>query len=189
MNARCTAQAKGTGDRCKLPPIRGARVCRKHGGSAGQVKAKAGQRAAERRLQQELHRIAEQLGPIEPVANPLAELSLLAGEALRWKEVIARQVEQLDEFRYQDFRGGEQVRGEVLLFERALDRCASILVSIVRLNIDERLAVIDERQAQLLAGVFSVVLERAGLDEKSELVRSLLIEELRALDERMSDRR
>ena len=34
---RCTARAKGTGVRCKRPPIPGGTVCVKHGGGAPQV--------------------------------------------------------------------------------------------------------------------------------------------------------
>jgi len=35
---RCTARAKGTGQRCKRRPIPGGSVCVKHGGGAPQVK-------------------------------------------------------------------------------------------------------------------------------------------------------
>ncbi len=38
---RCTATAKGSGQRCKRRPIPGGPVCVKHGGGAPQVKAKA----------------------------------------------------------------------------------------------------------------------------------------------------
>lgn len=38
---RCTAIAKGTGERCKRRPIPGGTVCVKHGGGAPQVQRKA----------------------------------------------------------------------------------------------------------------------------------------------------
>lgn len=41
MTRRCTAMAKGTGQRCQRAPIPGGAVCRVHGGSAPQVKRKA----------------------------------------------------------------------------------------------------------------------------------------------------
>ncbi|WP_162564294.1 MULTISPECIES: hypothetical protein [Microbacterium] len=34
---RCTAHKRGSGERCKLPAIKGGTVCRRHGGSAPQV--------------------------------------------------------------------------------------------------------------------------------------------------------
>lgn len=45
MDARqCTATAKGSGQRCKRAPIPGGTVCKKHGGGAPQVQAKAKER-------------------------------------------------------------------------------------------------------------------------------------------------
>ena len=44
----CTATTR-SGNRCSNPPIKGATVCRMHGGSAPQVKAKAAERIAEAR--------------------------------------------------------------------------------------------------------------------------------------------
>lgn len=41
---QCSARAKGTGKRCRRPSALGANVCRMHGGSAPQVKAKAARR-------------------------------------------------------------------------------------------------------------------------------------------------
>jgi hypothetical protein len=42
--ARCTATAKGTGQRCRRAPIVGGTVCVKHGGGAPQVQKAARQR-------------------------------------------------------------------------------------------------------------------------------------------------
>ena len=44
---RCTATAKGSGQRCLHPPIRGSNVCRNHGGAAPQVQQAAKVRLAE----------------------------------------------------------------------------------------------------------------------------------------------
>ncbi|MBN9734804.1 MULTISPECIES: HGGxSTG domain-containing protein [unclassified Pseudonocardia] len=52
---RCQAHKKN-GDQCKLPPIRGARVCRQHGGASKHVR-----RAAKARLENAADRLAKQL--------------------------------------------------------------------------------------------------------------------------------
>lgn len=44
---RCSAHSRTTGQRCKNAPINGTNVCRMHGGSAPQVRAKAEQRILE----------------------------------------------------------------------------------------------------------------------------------------------
>lgn len=44
MDRQCTATAKGSGQRCKRRPIIGGFVCKKHGGGAPQVQAKASER-------------------------------------------------------------------------------------------------------------------------------------------------
>lgn len=44
---RCKAKSKHSGKQCKKPPIRGAAVCRAHGGAAPQVRRKADERIRE----------------------------------------------------------------------------------------------------------------------------------------------
>ena len=177
---QCKA-TKRNKERCGNAPVHGAKVCRMHGGSAPQVQAKAQERATEERARRALSKLLDEQGPAEPVANPLLELSKIAGEALRWKQLVAEQVAQLEELRYKGV-SGEQVRAEILLFERALDRCAGVLANIVRLNIDERLATITDRQGHILAGVITSVLEKLDLGDKIDLVRELIAVELERLD-------
>jgi hypothetical protein len=59
---RCTATAKGSGNRCKRRPIPGGNVCVKHGGGAPQVQLKARQRleAYQDRAIDRLFQLAEQ---------------------------------------------------------------------------------------------------------------------------------
>lgn len=152
-----------------------------HGGSAPQVKAKAQERVAQEEAQRQLGKLAAVLGPAEPVANPLLELSRIAGEALRWKQVIAHRVAELEQLRYQG-GAGEQVRAEIALFERALDRCSTVLANIVRLNIDERLATITDRQGHIIAGVITSVLEQLELGDQADRARELIAVELERLD-------
>ncbi len=167
---------------CINPPVTGAPVCRMHGGAAPQVKAKAARRIAEEQAQRALNKMGDILGPAEPVSNPLLALSEIAGEALRWKKVIAERVAVLQQIRYTDAKGSEQLRAEIQVFERALDRCSTILANIVRLNIDERLATITDRQGHILASVITSVLEQLDLGDKVDRARELIAIELERLD-------
>jgi hypothetical protein len=107
------------------------------------------------------------MGHADPIDNPLTELAKLAGEVVAWKELIAGYVADLNSVRYST-DAGEQVRGEIVLFERALDRCAVVLTAIARLNIDDRLARVSERQAATVADALSAVLADMGMSHEQQ---------------------
>lgn len=159
---RCGAAPRPGSQRtepCKRYPIRGGTRCPIHGGASPQAKAKATERLAE----QEAGRAVARFRPEStPVADPLTELSKLAGEVLAWKCFLADRVQELNSLRYSTDHG-EAVRGEVLLFERALDRCAQVLGLIAKLNIDERLARISEAQAERITAAFLSACDEVGL--------------------------
>jgi hypothetical protein len=59
--------------------------------------------------------------------------------------------------------GTEQLRAEVSLFERALDRCTTVLATIAKLDIDARLARITELQAAAVLRAVDVAIAKAGV--------------------------
>ena len=71
---------------------------------------------------------------------------------------MAGQVNKLTSLRYEGKIGQEQLRAEVGLFERAMDRCMVALTSMARLNIDERLARITEAQEELILAALAYAL-------------------------------
>jgi hypothetical protein len=115
------------------------------------------------------------LGSATPITDPLRALAEIAGEISRWKDLMGAHVADLKTVAYRSLEGGEQIKGEVLLYERALDRCAAVLASIAKLNIDERLAAIDERQAALVERAVIATLDTLNLtaEEKTGAVRTL----------------
>lgn len=164
---QCTATAKATGQRCGRLANRGTTVCRVHGGNAPGVRAKAVERLTEEKARAELGKLAALLGPADPVEDPLRELLQLGGEARRWKELLAGRVAELTSVGYEGI-AGEQLRAEVAVFERALDRLAGILATIARLNIDERLSKINESQADTLFKAAGVLFEWLNLDDRHQ---------------------
>jgi hypothetical protein len=146
---------------------KGIGPCRLHGGNFANV-AKAAER---KRAEAELQSVLAGLGVARPVANPLEALRQLAGEILLLKDVLRGMVERLGSVRY-DGLAGEQVRGEIQLYERALDRAAKVLVDIGRLNIDERLAAITQRQADVVVAAIKAGLDAAGVGHGEERTRA-----------------
>ncbi|MFF8482340.1 hypothetical protein [Streptomyces antibioticus] len=101
---------------------------------------------------------------VPSVDDPLAALLKLAGQVLAWQEATARLVNGLEEeVRYEDSKGSEQLRSEVVLYERAMDRAANVLAAIARLNIEERLAKVTERQAAAVVAAVEAGLAAAGV--------------------------
>jgi hypothetical protein len=170
----CTARSKQSGERCKQYPKRGFTVCKWHGGG---TKA-AAQKAAERRASQDAAAAwAKVSADLPAVDDPLTELSKLASQVVAWKDMLAQLVDDLQaNYRYET-EYNEALRGEVLLFERAMDRCASVLGLIAKLNIDDRLAAIEESQARMLEEGLLAAFEEAGLgitdaDAKERVTRA-----------------
>lgn len=141
---KCVATSNRTGNRCAKWAIRGGLVCNTHGGSTGHVKAKA----AERLIEAEAMAMVSRMN-IQAVENPLLELKLLAGRVLAWERVFDQKRQQLEEWRY-THGSGEQLRSEVAVVERAMDRAASVLTMIAKLNLDERLVRLEEAKAALV---------------------------------------
>lgn len=152
---RCKALSSRTREPCRKWAMSGQEVCDAHGGRSPQAKAAAARRIAEQRATRALERSGAR-----QVANPLEELQQLAAEIVTLKDWLGDRVVVLQQLRYQA-GAGEQIRGELVAYERALDRSVRVLAEIARLNIDERLARIEESQAARLADQLVAVLGQA----------------------------
>lgn len=156
---KCKGTAKSTGKPCQLDAMRGSMVCHKHGGSAPQVRAKARERLLAAEAAEELARL-----DVQPIDNPLVMLADLLGQAAAFKDVLAVKVNDLGtELRFMDAKGAEQLRSEVALWERALDRCERFAVNMARLNIDTRLVAISEQQHAMVLRAVDAALDAAAV--------------------------
>jgi len=176
---KCGAKLHGREGTCSLPAgwgtsHKGYGRCRKHLGNSPNVARAAEAERVEHEARAELTRL-----DVTPVDHPLEELQKLAGRVLAWEKTVGELVNRLSEIRYEDEHGGEQLRAEVALLERAMDRCERVLVAMARLNIDERLARLTERQAELVIGVLKGALEDLGIDRSENEVRRVMARRLR----------
>lgn len=176
MTTACGARRRD-GGACTNPPMSGGERCRMHGGASPQAKTAA----VRRQVEGEARALLAELG-VTPVDDPLAALLRLGGQVLAWQEATAALVNQLDHIRYQG-GSGEQLRAEVQLYERAMDRAASVLSAIARLRIDERLAEVTQRQAEAVIGAIEAGLTAAGVTGEQMLeARRVAARHLRSVD-------
>ena len=131
-----------------------------HGGRAPQVKAAAERRVVEREARAMFGRLTEHS---TPVTDPLTALGGLAGHVTAWMEFLAGQVADLTQLRFTDAKGSEQIDGRVQLFRQALVDCNTVLSTVARLNIDERLAAITQEQHAMVLRAVEAALDAAGV--------------------------
>lgn len=193
---KCTAH-KTDGTLCAAWAIKGASVCRVHGGSIPAVRAKAAQRVADAKAEKAMRLFAEPVD-IDP-ANALLELvQWTAGEVRYWRAEVARIAEDTpDELTWGKTQAVEGVgpQGPVdtetreavppvayRMLTDAQDRLAKYAAAALRAGVEERRVRLAEDQGALVAQVIRRILDRLDLAEwQAELVTTVVPEELRAL--------
>ena len=159
---------KANGQPCPSWAMKGQLVCYKHGGASPQAKAAAQVRLAEQKAMTEIARLQ-----VEPVGNALEALQHHAAIVIAWRDECSALVDELgDRMRYESTMRIEQLRSEVAIFERALDRATATLTALARCQTDERLAQISQRKAETLAAALAASLALAHLEpEQATAVR------------------
>jgi len=153
--------------------------CKSHGGNVPGAAAKS-----ERALADAMARewFGEAIKAV-PVEDPLRALKMLAGECLAWKDTCSGFLRELSDVEYTSDVIGSQVRAQVLVWERALDRCEHVLTSLARLKIDERLARIEQDKADMVIRAMEAALKAAQVPaERVPLARRQFAAQLRVID-------
>lgn len=179
---KCGAKKRQTEGLCERPagwgtPHPGFGNCKLHGGSTRTQTV-----SAERQLvEAEARRLFEKVAPeIVPVDNPLEAYRMFAGRVMAWLALMEQLLADVQSPRYRGATS-EQIRGEVVLYERAMDRANAVLGTYAKLNIDERLTRISEQQADILVAVLRAGLQAAGVTpQQRELAHAAFARELRA---------
>lgn len=152
--------------------------CKSHGGNVPGAAAKS-----ERALADDMARVwIGQVVDAPPIDNPLRALAILAGECWAWKDVCSQRLRTLESVGYEGVTG-EQVRADVVVWERALDRCNAVLAGIARLKIDERLAQIERDKAdQVMRAVEAALKAGQVAPERLPLARRMAAAQLRVIE-------
>lgn len=150
---RCT-KTKTNGQPCSHYAITGTDACRYHiGKSVDRVKGDLAAQAAAVKV----------FGTsVVPVTNPFLALADLAGELMAAKDALRDRVNALTKLTYTAW-GKESVKAEVALYQTLLDMTSKVVTDMARLNIEARLAKVDELQARQMLDAFEGTLTELGL--------------------------
>jgi hypothetical protein len=132
--------------------MRGQKVCDSHGGKAKAARAKAAERLAEAEAAKQVAKFGW-----DPIGNPYEVLSDLLGEIVAFKDYLRGKVDELD--RLVTFgEAGEQVKGVLGAYERALDRSLKAAGEIGKLDLSARALAFDGALAQAQAERLELVI-------------------------------
>lgn len=96
-------------------------------------------------------------------------------EEMAWNEVLKLPKEQ---WRYNDKTGAEQLRSEISVHERAMDRTLRAVTAVAKLNIDAQAVNINKVVKEMIKGVVMRVFTRMELDQQQiDQARRYLAEE------------
>lgn len=164
-------------------------ACKDHGANAGSSTRKNGalrlvNGQANRRLNEIMSAEGEALLAAAAIEDPLDELLKLGGEVRAFKEILRLMVARMDiaTWRYTNSKLGEQLRAEILLYERAIERYGSLLMGIAKLRIKEHRLAIDERMVQAIESALNTALQASGANLEGQAeARKVLRRELKAV--------
>lgn len=161
---QCTATSKTTGQRCGHWAMRGTNVCRHHGGSAPQVRAKAKQRQA----QAEADALVTMLWNVDaaPVKDNVEAMQLLAGRLQHAVDVLGNRLNtepSLD-------------GATPIAWGRVLRELRQLLVSMEHLGIAQRHVELEQERASLVTTAVLAGLNAVSLTpmEKDAFLRAFL---------------
>lgn len=155
---RCTAKSKGSGERCKRAAVVGGTVCAMHGGKAPQVKAAAEQRELEAKADAEVRKLWPGLVEMDPIKDPVDLLARTAAALEHMADVVGKRVNDLS-----SLGAGPQLRVEVVLLDRLLDKVLKSSDALARLGLAERTVELEQERAQLVTAAFLAAVQAVSL--------------------------
>lgn len=153
---KCLAHNRA-GNPCGRGAVDGLDVCVMHGAKSPQAKRMAAIRITENEATKILA-----IEGFDSISDPYTELSSLAGEVVKLKDVLRAKVEELTTLK--DI-GGDKVATQIDVlmsaYERGLDRCERILTNMARLDLDGKIAALQAKVDSETQAVISRALEVA----------------------------
>lgn len=171
---QCTAMSKQSGERCKRAPIKGGTVCAMHGGKAPAVAAAAVQRQAVAKADAAIRDLWPGLAAQVPMKDPVDLLARAATALEHMADVVGDRVNELGHL-----GAGKdltQLRAEVVLLDRLLDKLLKAGEGLARLGIAERHVELEQERAQMVTAAFLTALGVVSLvpADRDLVVRTFL---------------
>ena len=192
--AKCSGHAKSSGKQCTAWPIKGGRVCIKHGGKAGQVRAAAERRIADAKLESAVKTYGLALD-VSPTDALLDEVKWTAGH-VAWLRARVQEMEEqhlswgirsVVDKQGGEFPGVDTTEGAappVLLdlYQRERKHLLDVCKAAIGAGIEERRVRLAESQGALLADVIRRILGDLNLTPaQSAMVAEVVPRHLRAV--------
>lgn len=150
---QCTATSKQSQERCKRRPAPGQSVCVMHGARSPQAVAAAEQRQVEAAADALVAELWPGLVDMAPIKDPVDLLARTAGAIEHMAEVMGSRVNEL----HGKVAGGKdltQLRAEVVLLDRLLDKLLKAGDGMARLGIAERHVELEQQRVVMVTAAF-----------------------------------
>lgn len=133
----------------------------------------------------ETHSAGNMVVPAPQESHIYDKVEAMLERVLAFEEDAREAYNRLDveDRRYVDSNGSEQLRSEVAVLERALDRSARVLREVTKLGIESQIVRINQEQMELLKNAVNATLVGLGLSrQEMNRARKLMAEKLREYD-------
>jgi hypothetical protein len=126
---------------------------------------------------------AKEIPDADYQTQALEKMAEALQRVLDWEEESRKALDAIDPMdrRYTDRKGAEQVRTEVLVHERAMDRTTRVLAQVSKMAIDDKMVSLGKAQTELMIRLMMKLITELELSqEDSDRARMILLELFKA---------
>lgn len=114
--------------------------------------------------------------------SALEKMDKILTEVIEWTDEARANLYELDkdDWRFTDRNNVEQLRSEVLVYERAMDRAARTTKDVSKMALQEKIVSLGRAQTELIIRIMMAVIEELGLDAKQfDHARAVLLQKFK----------